>query len=151
MGAGDISAVLGVEAAEVRRRQDAALGKLAAELGEPHARRDMLRDQLARIDEAEWRGDAPRQRVVEPVARPAEPGVPRRRRLVLAALVLLVVAAVVAVVVESGSSDEKSGTRSAGSSGTKTSPTQTSPGGTQTSPTQTTTTPSPGASQPALT
>ena len=152
MGADDIAAVLGVEAAEVQRRQDAAIGKLAAELGEPHARRDVVREQLARIDEAEWRGEAPGRRVVEPVARPAETAAPRRRGLVLAALALLVVAAVVAVVVESGSSDEKS--HSAGSksaSGTNTASTQTSPGGTQTSPTQATTTPSPSASQPALT
>lgn len=150
MGADDIAAILGVEAAEVRRRQDAAVGKLAAELGEPNARRDMLRDQLARIDEAQWRGDAPRQKVVEPIARSTEPGVPRRRRLVLAALGLLVVAAVVAVVIASGSSDEQSHTAgSTSASGTNTSRaqtspsgTQTSPSGTQTSPTQTTTTPS---------
>lgn len=152
MGADDIAAVLGVEAAEVRRRQDAAIGKLAAELGEPNARRDMLREHLARIDETQWRGDAPRRRVVEPVARPAAAAVPRRRRLVLGTLALLVVAAVVAVLIESGSSDEKShdaGSKSA--SGRSTSPTQTSPSETQTSPTQTTTTPSPSASPPALT
>jgi hypothetical protein len=150
MGAGDIAAVLGVDAAEVRQRQDAALGKLAAELGEPHTRRDMLRDHLARIDEAEWRGEAPRRRVVEPVERPAEPAAPRRRRLVLAALALLVVAAVVAVVIASGSSDEKS--KPAGStsaSGRTVSTTQTAPSGT--TPTETTTTPSPGASSGALT
>src|SRR4051794_7642891 len=74
----EIAGMLGVDSPDVRRRHEEALAQLAAELGDPHVRRDELRDRLLRVDEATWRGEAKGRGEASRAAGSARAGGPSR-------------------------------------------------------------------------